>query len=72
MLPRTCTVLGLSPVATTIWEHLETGASRGQLIDVLLCEYDTTPEVLAQDVDAFLAALEERGLLRCEVVPGEG
>jgi hypothetical protein len=72
VLPRTCTVLGLSPVATTIWERLEAGASREQLVETLLEEYDTTPEVLSRDLDSFLGALEERGLVRHEVTLEEG
>jgi hypothetical protein len=46
-----------------LWRTLAAGATRDALVAKLASEYGLTPERAAADTDAFIAALQERGLL---------
>ena len=54
---------GLDEVGTRIWEALTTSVSVRAAYDALLAEYDVTPEVLQQDMEALMEQLIENGLL---------
>ena len=56
--------LGVNPSGALLWRLLEDGATRGELVDRLVEEYDLDRERAGADVDAFVAALRERNLLR--------
>jgi hypothetical protein len=55
--------VALNPTASLLWQRLAAGATREQLVDTLLDEFEVARDRAAADVDAFLAELSERGLL---------
>ena len=56
--------LRLNRSGAVLWERLADGATRSDLIAVLTDRFDVGPEEAAADVDAFVAACRERGLVR--------
>jgi hypothetical protein len=52
--------LSLNASAAALWELLATGADRSALIGLLGERFSVAPDQAARDVDAFLAALQER------------
>ena len=46
-----------------VWEQLHQDRTRQELLDAILTEYDVALEVAAADLDRFLGALEQAGLL---------
>src|SRR5665811_2161524 len=57
------TYLATNPAGTVLWSRLEKGATRGQLIAVLLDEFEVEPGEAERDVDAFIADCRRRGLV---------
>lgn len=55
--------LTVNETGTLLWSRLVAGATRAELVSVLLSEYDVDERRAAADVDAFLGLLAERGLL---------
>jgi hypothetical protein len=55
---------GLRGAATIIWEGLVEGATREELVRRVLDTYDVPAERAARDIDATLADLTERRLIR--------
>lgn len=53
----------MSPVADRIWELLEQGKETGELVPILLEEYEVDEATLKADVEEFLAKLQDNGLL---------
>jgi hypothetical protein len=60
---RGSTYLTANGSGLALWAALAEGATRDELVAVLTESYDVAAETAAADVDAFLAALEERELL---------
>ena len=58
------TYFGLDPVGARIWQLLSEGSSLGQIVTTLVDEFDVSQEQLRKDVDALVALLMARGLLR--------
>ncbi|MBR1533226.1 MAG: PqqD family protein [Ruminococcus sp.] len=56
-------IIKLSETGAFLWELLESGADREELIAKLLDEYLVDDDVAAQDVDRFIERLNEVGLL---------
>ena len=56
-------MLTLNESGVILWRKLEGGATREELIDTLLAEYDVTPDVAEGDVDAFIKRLTEAGCI---------
>ena len=56
--------LRLNRSGAMLWERLEDGATRSELIAALTDRFEVEPEEAAADVDAFIAACRERGLVR--------
>ena len=56
-------VLTLSGSGTLLWKKLETGADEGELLDLILSEYDIDSETAKKDIDAFLDKIRGIGLL---------
>ncbi len=48
---------------SVLWPLLLEGATRSQLTDALVASFDVGPEQAAADVEAYLASLDELGLL---------
>lgn len=55
---------GLDAVGVRVWELIAAGQSMGAIVDALAEEYDVARETLERDIDALLAELERRGLIR--------
>ena len=53
----------LDPVGARIWSLLETARPVAQLCDVLIEEYDVTPDACHRDVLDFLARAAELGIV---------
>lgn len=53
----------LNAVGARIWELLETPRTVDGLVAALTAEYDVAPDTVRQEVERFLDALCERGLL---------
>ena len=56
-------VLTWSGSGTLLWKKLETGADEGELLDLILSEYDIDSETAKKDIDAFLDKIRGIGLL---------
>lgn len=58
---------GLDGVATRMWTVLTTSESTEKALEVLLAEYEVTPDRLRHDIEVFARRLREHGLLElCE------
>ena len=55
--------LSTNGTGTTVWKALAAGASRGELVELLVAEFGIEADRAAADVDAFVDALSSRGLL---------
>jgi hypothetical protein len=53
----------LNAVGSRIWELLAAPVTVDGLVEALTAEYDVEPAAVRQQVELFLAALRERGLL---------
>ena len=60
---RASTYLSVNKAGTALWPHLTTGASRDELVTALTSRYGLDVEAATRDVDAFVQALEAKGLL---------
>lgn len=56
-------LVAMNETCLFVWEQLQNDRTRQELLDALLVEYDVDLEVAAADLDRFLAALEQAGLL---------
>ena len=54
---------GLDEVGTRIWHVLTTSNSIQEAYQTLLAEYDTTPEILRQDIIRLIDELTTQGLI---------
>jgi hypothetical protein len=55
---------GLDVIGTRVWGLLESGVSVGDMLDVLLDEYEVEREVLEKDVAELLEKLLKAGLIK--------
>jgi len=62
ILPTASAVRVLNEVGARIWA-LADGRTLAEIVDILLNEYQVERIQLRADVEAFLAALQERGLI---------
>ena len=60
---------GLDEVGTRVWTLLGQLGDPRLVCEALRVEYDVDHERLAADVEAFVATLAERGLIRPELEP---
>lgn len=58
------TYYGLDQVGTRIWSLLSEEHSIEEIRDVIVSEYDVTPERCAEDLVTLVQELVERGLVR--------
>jgi coenzyme PQQ synthesis protein D (PqqD) len=54
---------GLSEVGARIWDLIQTRRSLGEIVAVLIEEYDVSPEEAAAGLDRLIRELETRGLV---------
>jgi hypothetical protein len=59
----TATYLTLNSSAVVLWDQLAEGATPTELAAKLMATYDITDDRAAKDVQHFLEALQERGLI---------
>lgn len=57
------TYLGTNKAGTLLWRRLSDGATRQELVDLLVETYDIEPERALADTQAFLDDLAAQGLL---------
>ena len=57
---------GLDEVGTRIWQLLKEGKDLQQLTEIMLDEYDVSPEQLQMDLDELIEKLSEAGLVSVE------
>jgi len=69
---KTSLYLGLDPVGTRMWTVLTGAESIQDAYDLLLAEYEVTPEQLRKDLEEFLDKLSEQGLIEARPVPPTG
>lgn len=55
---------GLDPVGTRVWRLLQQPRSLAELRDLVVDEFDVSPERCEADLAAFLESLNAHGLLR--------
>lgn len=55
--------LGVNSSGAVVWTALAKGATRQELVALLLQEFEVGSEEATRDVDALLAEIAERGLL---------
>jgi hypothetical protein len=58
------TYFGLNEVGARVWSLVDAGRSVGEIRATLLAEFEVEESVLAADVEALIADLETRGLVR--------
>jgi hypothetical protein len=63
VLPVQGKVKVLNEVGARIWTLIDGATSTEAIIHTICQEFDTTPEVAAQDVNAFLTQLAERDMI---------
>ena len=54
---------GLNPIGVRVWELLKTEPSFGELVSLVVAEYDVTPEVAAQDLTVMVRNMERHALV---------
>ena len=55
-------IINLNGTGAFLWNKLINGASREQLADALLEEYEVDRETALKDIDTFLTKIQEAGL----------
>jgi len=63
MHPESGKYFSLNPVATRIWEMLETPKTIEDLVKVLLDEFEAQPEVCKKETTEFIRILLEKEML---------
>jgi hypothetical protein len=60
---RSSTYLSVNHSGSVIWRRLQQPASRQDLVEAVVEEYEVDSDQAGRDVDAFLEVLEAHGLL---------
>ena len=66
---ETSLYFGVNAVGALVWELIGSGKEISRIVDEMHSRIDDPPEDLADDVDQFLAELEERRLVILDDVP---
>jgi hypothetical protein len=61
---RTNSIFSLNPTAARVWELLETGCNRSDLLVQLEEEFEVGRDRLAREVDGLLSTFSREGLLQ--------
>lgn len=56
-------IITLNETGAFLWEQLQKESSVEDLVQAMLKEYDVPADVAARDVEVYIAALREKGLL---------
>ena len=57
---------GLNEVGATIWDHIQSPKTFQEICDVIVAEYDVTPEGCASDIQDLLADMISANLIIVE------
>lgn len=57
-------MITLTETASVIWDALTRGASRAEIIDCILDEFEIDRETVESDVDGFLSKLKQNGFIK--------
>jgi coenzyme PQQ synthesis protein D (PqqD) len=60
---RSSNYVAINQSGAKLWEALASGATREQLIDILVAEFAIARELAGSDTDAFVQMLAEQGML---------
>lgn len=60
----TGTYFGLDPMGAQFWKLFAEHRSVGQVINILLAEYDVAEEVLWKDIEQLVTQWQEKGLIK--------
>ena len=60
-----CGIINLNASASVLWECLQQGATKQDLIQRLVNEFGISVDVAAEDADKTLNLLTERGMIVC-------
>ncbi|PIV58384.1 MAG: PqqD family protein [Bacteroidetes bacterium CG02_land_8_20_14_3_00_31_25] len=63
MHPESGKYFALNPVASRIWDLLETPHNLNELVEKLLKEFDVSEETCCKEVSAFLKEMSEKKLV---------
>lgn len=61
---RSLLYLNANPAGALLWQALARGSTRDALVRDLMTEFEVDAATASADVDAFLAELDDRGLLQ--------
>lgn len=56
-------MISLNDSGALLWQTLENGANRDELIETLMQNYEVEPKTASADVDAFIKKLTDAGCL---------
>ncbi|MBO5136163.1 MAG: PqqD family protein [Clostridia bacterium] len=56
-------MINLNDTGAFLWERLEAGADKNELLEAMLKEYDVTEDVASEGIEQFLNKLREAGLI---------
>ena len=56
-------IITLNETGAFIWKKLQNPCTEQELVDALVAEYDAPQDVIAADVQTYIAALREKNLL---------
>lgn len=60
---QACNYLAVNRTGAALWDALVDGATKSELVRVLVEAFDVTSETAARDVDTFVDSLREQQLL---------
>jgi hypothetical protein len=66
---RSSSYLIINPTAEFIWQHLERGATREEIVAGLMSEFEVDPQRAARDTDSFVERCRSRGFLQEDEFP---
>lgn len=56
-------IINLNETGAFLFEQLQKGATRQQLVDKMLDEYDVKPATAENDIDAFISKIKDADIL---------
>ncbi len=56
-------IMTLNPVGAFIWKLLENGATKEELADAVLKEYEIDRDTASSDIDKYIAKLREKNII---------
>lgn len=56
-------IMTLNDVGTFIWKKLEAGATKEELLEAVLSEYDVSEEIASKDIDIYITKLRAENII---------